>query len=150
VAHRALLVAAVYVVLRRRGEVLLLLRQGTGYMDGMWALPAGHLEPDESVEQAAIRETAEESGVTIAARDLVPLTTQHRFVPNGTQIEQRADFYFTASRWSNVPRIREPDKCGDMRWFTLDALPLNLVNHERVILDELRAGTVPAIMSLRG
>ena len=41
-------IPAAYVVLRRGDEVLMLLRANTGYMDGYWAVPAGHVEKDES------------------------------------------------------------------------------------------------------
>jgi len=49
-------VPAAYVVLRRGDEVLMLLRANTGYMDGFWAVPAGHVEKGESVVEAAVRE----------------------------------------------------------------------------------------------
>lgn len=34
------------------------------YRNGRWDLPKGHLEPDESIEACAVREVAEETGVT--------------------------------------------------------------------------------------
>ena len=60
------MVPASYVFLLREStdgtgtEVLLQLRQGTGYMDGHWAAAAaGHIEQGESVFEAAAREAAE-------------------------------------------------------------------------------------------
>jgi 8-oxo-dGTP pyrophosphatase MutT (NUDIX family) len=54
-------------------EVLLQLRQGTGFMDGHWAAAAaGHVEAGESVLEAAVREATEELGITIDPADLVP------------------------------------------------------------------------------
>lgn len=145
--ERTLLVAAAYVVLRRDNEVLLQLRQGTGYMDGRWALLAGHVDRDEAVDRAAVREAYEEGGVTIRPRDLQPLTTLHRFEAGGPQVEQRADFFFACDRWAGEPSVQEPDKCADMQWFALDALP-DVVPHERVVLEGMRDGTLPAIVSL--
>ena len=73
------LVAASYIILRRGGDVLLQLREGTGYRDGHWACAAaGHVEAGESVVQAAVREAREEVGVRIDPADLVPLCTMHR------------------------------------------------------------------------
>jgi 8-oxo-dGTP pyrophosphatase MutT (NUDIX family) len=149
VGERTLLVAAAYVVLRRDDQVLLQLRQGTGYMDGRWALLAGHVDRDEGVEHAAVREAEEEGGVVIDPADLVPLTTLHRVEVGGPQVEQRADFFFACDRWSGEPFAQEPDKCAEMRWFPLDALPDAVVPHERLVLDGLRDGSLPAILSIR-
>ena len=142
-ADRARLVAAAYVVLQRGEEVLLQLRRGTGYRDGHWAVLAGHLEPGETITAAAAREAAEESGVVVAEEDLEPLTTLHRFIPGGPQIEQRCDLFFRARRWTGTPARLEPDKSADMRWFRLDALPDPVVPHELAVLRYLAEGVVP-------
>ncbi|MBD8677776.1 NUDIX domain-containing protein [Sphingomonas sp. CFBP 13720] len=42
--------------------------------EGAWQIPKGHVEQDEAVEAAALREVAEELGVTVSA-PLVPLGT---------------------------------------------------------------------------
>lgn len=47
------------VVLNRAGQVLVVSQHGTS-----WSLPKGHIDPGETALQAAIREVAEESGVT--------------------------------------------------------------------------------------
>lgn len=55
------LVPAAYVALLRGSEVLLQQRLGTGYLDGYWSFSAaGHVERDESVYAAAVREAHEE------------------------------------------------------------------------------------------
>jgi 8-oxo-dGTP pyrophosphatase MutT (NUDIX family) len=139
------LVAAAYVVLRRGDEVLLQLRQGTGYRDGHWATAAaGHVEAGESVVEAAAREALEEVGVRV--HELVPLTTMHRTHGNGRPVDERVDFFFTCTRFSGEPRRLEEHKSADLRWFTLDALPEPVVPHELRVLELLRAGVVPPIL----
>jgi len=146
--HRTLLVAASYVVLRRGDEVLLHLRRGTGYRDGHWALPAGHVDPGESVVDAAVREAREEVGVELT--DVRPLTAIHRFEPHGPAVEQRVDVFFEATSWSGTPTIREPDKAAGLRWFPLAALPEPVVPHERFVLTALAAGgALPAVVIWR-
>ena len=150
---RTLLVAAAYVVLVRPGsghhEVLLQLRRGTGYMDGHWATLAGHVDPGESVHEAAVREAAEEAGIDIDPADLVPLTVLHRFERGGPAVEQRVDVFFSTTRWRGVPAVREVDKAAAMRWFALDELPEPMVPHERLVLETLASGSpVPAVLSL--
>lgn len=146
---RTRLVAAAYVALRRGDEVLLQLRAGTGYMDDHWALLAGHLERDESILDAAVREAEEEAGVTVDAADLAPLTTLHRFEPGGPPIEQRVDFFFQTRRWSGEPVVREPHRTAQMGWFALDALPEPVVPHELAVLTALATGELPAVLAVR-
>ncbi len=150
---RSLLVAAAYVVLRRRrddrDEVLLQRRAGTGYMDGWWGLLAGHVDPGESVHEAAVREAAEESGVVVTADALQPLTALHRFERGGPQVEQRVDVFFQVTTWTGEPMLREPDRAAAMAWFPLRDLPDQVVPHERLVLDLLAEGSpLPAVVSL--
>ena len=144
-------VPAAYVLLRRgdRGEeVLLQLRRGTGYMDGHWAMgAAGHVEADESVVEAACRESVEELGVRIEPADLTPLAGMHRTGRTRESIDERVDFFFECRRWHGEPRLLEAAKAADLRWFALDALPEPVVPHELVVLEQLRDGTPAPILT---
>lgn len=140
-------IPAAYVALRRGDEVLLLLRANTGYMDGYWAMPAGHVERGESVLAAARREVREEIGVEIDPADLVPVTAMHRTGATGEPIDERVDFFFTTSRWTGEPRLMEPGKAAGLEWYSLDKLPDPVVPHEARVLAGLRAGTIPAVIA---
>ena len=54
------------------GEVLLL-RRGIEPAHGLWAQPGGFLEIDETVREAAVRETLEEIGVVVEPGEIVGL-----------------------------------------------------------------------------
>jgi 8-oxo-dGTP diphosphatase len=141
-------VPAAYVLLLRDDEVLLQLRQNTGYRDGHWAAAAaGHVEHGESVFAAACREAAEELGVVVEPADLVPLTAMHRTHANGQPIDERADFFFSCRRWSGEPRLMETAKSAGLGWYPLDDLPDPVVPHERFVLDGLRRGDLPSIVA---
>jgi 8-oxo-dGTP pyrophosphatase MutT (NUDIX family) len=151
--HRFRVVPAAYVFLRRPArdggadEVLLQLRQGTGFMDGHWAAgAAGHVEAGESVIEAAVREAREELGVTLDAADLRPLTAMHRGQPGGPALEQRIDVFFEVRRWAGEPHTEERTKSAGLHWYALDALPEPVVPHERRVLEALAAGDVPRLM----
>ena len=145
-------VPAAYVLLLRAGdrgdEVLLQLRRGTGFMDGHWAAgAAGHVEEGESVFAAACREAAEELGVVVAPDALTPVTVMHRTRSNHSPIDERVDFFFTVRRWSGRAVGAEPARIAGLGWYALDDLPEPVVPHERIVLDGLRAGTLPAVVA---
>ncbi|MGX1749017.1 NUDIX hydrolase [Glutamicibacter protophormiae] len=132
-----MLIPVAYVIFRRENQVLLQQRRGTGFMDGYWAAgAAGHVEPGESVHQAACREAFEELGLRIEPGDLEPLTVLHR-APN------RVDFFFQCTSWEGQPRRMEPGKAASLRWFGVDELPTPAVPHELHVLAQLRAGLPP-------
>lgn len=134
-------VAVSYVIFRHNEQVLLQLRQGTGYMDGNWATAAaGHVEAGETAAGAALREAREELGIDIAPANLVPLTIMHRAQEPSQTGNDRIDYFFTCNTWSGEPRIMEHDKNAGLQWFSLDDLPAAVVPHERYVLDHLRAG----------
>jgi 8-oxo-dGTP diphosphatase len=148
---RFVVVPAVYVLFVRPAarpngrEVLLQLRQGTGFMDGHWAAAvAGHVERGESVLVAARREAGEEMGITEV--ELQPWCAMQRTGAGQDPLDERVDYFFVCTSWSGVPRIMEPDKTADLRWFDLDALPTPVVPHERRVLDSVRAGSCPPIL----
>ena len=145
-------VPAAYVFLRRTSDdvdqLLLQLRQGTGYMDGHWAAAAaGHVEAGESVLDAAAREAVEELGITIDPADLVPLCAMHRSVAPHGPIDERVDFFFECRRWAGMPRTQEADKSADLRWFPFEALPEPVVPHEHQVLTAVRDGGLRPIVT---
>lgn len=136
---RFVVVPAAYVYLLREGahgsEVLLQLRRGTGYLDEHWAAAAaGHVERGETAYAAAHREAAEELDITdLDLRfELTMQRTQH-----ADPIDERVDFFFTARSWTGEPRIVEPHKCAELRWFPLGDLPQPTVPHEAHALSRL-------------
>ena len=143
---RFVVVPASYVFLLRDGvagiEVLLQLRQNTGYMDDHWAAAAaGHVERGETAYDAARREAGEE----IAVRDLdLAFVTAMQRTRGGEPIDERIDFFFTARSWTGEPRIVEPEKCAELRWCALSDLPDPVVPHELSVLDSIRTGTTTA------
>ncbi|MDO5676726.1 MAG: GNAT family N-acetyltransferase [Propionibacteriaceae bacterium] len=132
-----------YVFLRRGDEVLLQLRQNTGYMDGRWvAGAAGHVEQGETARQAAVREAAEELGITIRPEDLTLISVMQRTDRTDNPREQRADWFWTATEWKGTPAILEEAKAVEARWWPLHELPDKMPDYERQILEALAAGTL--------
>ena len=55
--ERLKLKIAVYIILIKDGKILLGRRFNTGWQDGNYGLPSGHLEPEESMMEALLRES---------------------------------------------------------------------------------------------
>lgn len=137
--HDFAVIPASYVYLRSERGVLLQLRQNTGFMDGRWAAgAAGHVELGETAVQTAIRELREEVGVDVEPDALHCVAVMQRTDGTDTPREQRVEWFFTCDRWQGTPTILEPDKCGGLEWFPLDALPEAMPEHERQALEAVR------------
>lgn len=106
-----------HVFLRRSEQVLLVRRAGTGFNDGKYGLPGGHLEGYEVIQQAAIRECREEVGVELEPADLKMVGVSHYF----SQTMEGIIFFLSASRWTGEPYARS--ECDEVLWTPLDALP---------------------------
>jgi len=133
--ERFKLTSAVHLFLIRDGKVLLLRRFNTGYEDGRYSVIAGHLEGDEEIKAAAIREAREEVGIEISPLDLEVVGVMHR-----KSNDERIDFFLVATSWSGEIANREPDRCDQLAWFDLDELPGNVVAYVGRALDNYRRG----------
>ena len=106
----------VHVLLEQRGQVALLKRANTGFMDGYYALPGGHQEQGESISQAARRELAEELGVEGEVEPLCVL-------PYRSGRHQGVNFLFRCSEWTGEPVINEPELFAELVWVIPESLP---------------------------
>jgi len=135
VGERFRLLVAVHLFLLREDTVLLLRRFNTGYEDGNYSVIAGHLDGDEEVIAATIREAREEVGIAIDPADLAVVGVMHR-----RAADERIDFFLVTSRWAGTIRNAEPEKCDALAWRLLDDLPENVVPYVRRALDNYRQG----------
>ncbi|OGF83349.1 hypothetical protein A3B18_02070 [Candidatus Giovannonibacteria bacterium RIFCSPLOWO2_01_FULL_46_13] len=131
-------VPASYLILEKEGKVLLGQRINTGYCDGYYDLPAGHVEAEELPLRALIREAMEEIGIEILPEDVQFVHVIYR--PKHDETGERVDFFFKALKYSGEPSIKEPNKCGDLQWFPYDDLPEKVTPHVRDVLGRYRKG----------
>lgn len=112
-------------VFNAAGELLLLRRANTGFMDGHYALPGGHRQAGEEIVTAAIRECREEALIEVA--EMKPAVVM--------PYDGGVDFIFEATRFSGEPGIGEPDKCDDLLFAPTDALPSPTVDFVAAALE---------------
>ena len=107
-------------------EVLLLRRFNTGYEDGNYSVIAGHIDGDEEIKAAAIREAKEEADIEIRPSYIEVVGVMHRKAK-----DERVSFFLAASKWSGDIVNAEPDKCDDLSWRSIHDLPANMVPYVR-------------------
>ncbi len=129
------MIASGYGMFIRNNAILLSERKNTGYMDGWFSFPAGHIEDGESITHGTKREIKEEIGVSVAVKDLRLVHVMHR-----KSNDIRMDFFFLVRQWKGKPENREPDKCGCLQWFSLDALPKNTIPYIREAIRNQQRG----------
>lgn len=133
------LIPAVYLVLRRDDNILLLRRANTGYQDGNYSIVAGHLDGDEVATEGLIREAKEEAGITVEPQNIKLVHTAHRLSRNQPGNE-RLDLFFEVRDWQGDVANMEPHKCDDLSWYPIDALPQNMIPFVRRVLTDISEG----------
>jgi len=128
--ERHKIIPASYILLIKDNKVLMQRRFNTGYEDGKYSLPAGHVEKGETFNQAIIRESKEEVGIEINPEHLKIIHVMQR--DSGTkENNERIDVFLVAEKWGGEIKNMEPEKCDDLSWFKLDNIPENTIPYVR-------------------
>lgn len=120
---------AIFRPLGNEYQILLIKRGQEPYKDH-YALPGGFIEMDESLEQAALRELSEETGIKN-----IPLTQIQTFSdpdrdPRGRVI---STCFGSVLKTEDQIHVRAGDDAADAAWFSLDGLPALAFDHHRII-----------------
>lgn len=86
------------------------------------------------MRQTVLRELKEETGLTAELEAVNFLGLIHSF---GTDREPRLLSVFRVDTYAGTPTIGEPEKCSELAWFDLAALPDNIIPSRRLALDRL-------------
>ena len=106
------------VIIMRENMILLGQRIGA-HGENTWATPGGHLEFGESVEQCAIREVLEETGLSVKNITKLDFT-------NDIFIKEKKHYitlFVKADYEGGEPVLNEPNKCLQWRWCDITNLP---------------------------
>jgi 8-oxo-dGTP pyrophosphatase MutT (NUDIX family) len=124
-------------VFNERGEILLQKRADNGF----WSMPGGAIDPGESVEQGALREVWEETGLQVRVVRLVGVYSDPRnymitHYPGG-DIVHNVSLCFVCEWVSGTLRIS--DESTDMGYFPVEALPEPMMPSHLIRLQDVLA-----------
>lgn len=99
---------------------------------GSWQFPGGHLEYGESIEDCAIREVYEETGIHIENLRFGPFTND-LFAKDH---KHYVTLYVIADYHRGELELKEPEKCSGWDWFDWQHLPQPLFMPIRNLLKQ--------------
>ena len=132
---RFMVVPAVFLLLVKDEQVLLIRRANTGHMDGQDSLPSGHIEAGEMPTMAAVRELAEEVGIDITPQGIVHVHTMY-----ASGDPSYMYLFFNAKTWIGEPEVKEPDRADHLAWFPIGSLPENTIPYVRWAITSYQQG----------
>ncbi len=112
----------------QEGTILLVKRNITPFKN-RWALPGGHVEYGEKVEDASVREVLEETGLKVEIEKLFGVYSDPGRDPRGHTV--------TIVYLMNIVggKLKSGDDASDARFFELEKLPQLAFDHNKIIND---------------
>lgn len=126
-------------MLKKNNKVLLLRRFNTGYEDGKYCFPGGHVDKGEPIHKAMIREAKEEIGIEIEEKNLNLKYICNRKVKDNAYV----DFIFECKVWKGEVKIIEIDKSDEIKWFDLNSIPDNIIPFMKEIFNNKKSLYIP-------
>lgn len=116
-------------IIEKEGEILLI-KRGNKPFKGMWALPGGFVGWNETVEEALIRETKEETNLTVTSYKLIGVYSKPQRHP-----QQVINIAFAAKTRG---KVHVGDDALELKFFPINKIPQKLAyDHKQIINDFL-------------
>ena len=108
------------IVVNSQGEILMIRRTD----NGNWAAPGGGMDLGESITDAAVRETREETGITCQITGLVGIyTNPHHVILYTSNGEVRQEFSIVFTARPTGGELRPSSESSEPQWVPPDAVP---------------------------
>jgi 8-oxo-dGTP pyrophosphatase MutT (NUDIX family) len=135
IGHRPILmVGAAILVLDEQGRLLLMKRSDSG----CWGPPGGATEPGEVVEEAAKRETLEETNLEVGKMTLFGVFSGPELYykyPNGDEV-YNVTIVYIANDWRGEVRLNHEHT--EWQWFRVDEIPEDLSPPIKPVIEKFR------------
>lgn len=123
------------IVLNEAGEILLQKRRDCGG----WGFLGGVVELGESLEEAAVREAFEESGLTVKVDSLFGVYSKYfNEYPNGDRVQTVLTMFLAHAEGGEMSK--QNSETEDLRYFQPDKAPELFIDQHRDILADFIAG----------
>ena len=125
----------------RNDSKILLGKRLSNYGEGMYSLPGGKLNYEESLDQGIKREILEETGLIIPKVEFISVFT----ALNKKSQDQYTNFVYFVDYTKLIPENQkvqnlEPDKCESWNWYDLESLPRPLFYYSSMSIFSWRRG----------
>jgi 8-oxo-dGTP diphosphatase len=126
---RPALTADVVLVTREASPKVLLIQRKHDPFAGMWAIPGGFVDENESAEQAARRELLEETGITITDIEQLFTSSAQGRDPRGWTVTVA----YLARIMPNEVVANAGDDAAAVGWFSLEKPPEMAFDHAMIL-----------------
>ena len=140
IGHRPILMAgAVMLVLDEQNRLLMMKRSD----NHTWGIPGGAMEPGESAENAARRETLEETSLEVGVLSLFGVFSGPEFYykyPNGDEV-YNVSIVYSSRDWRGEVSLNEEHT--EWNWFPLNEIPEDLSPPIQPIVEQFKHSFPP-------
>jgi ADP-ribose pyrophosphatase YjhB (NUDIX family) len=120
-------------IIIQANDRIALIRRGKQPFEGKWAIPGGHVEYGEKVEDAAKREAQEETSIRVELVDVLGVYSDPSRDPRYHSIS----IVFIANALSE--ELRAGADAAEAKWFRIDEIPEGLAfDHARILSDYMK------------
>ena len=135
IGRRKLIITGARAVIRDDQDQILFIRRRD---NGLWALPAGSQELDESILDCLKREVKEETGLNVLVASPMAIYSKIPIVTAYGDPYHLFLVQFQVDKWSGE-LVTETDETIDARFLSINELPEELWERYRHVLDDLQA-----------
>lgn len=131
------------IVVINDGKILLGKRKGA-HGSGEWSFAGGHLEFGETVEECALRELAEETGLKALSVHMGPWVNDI--------IEENKHYvtlFVFIDQFEGDLQLLEPDKCEGWEWFDINSFPSPLFTPIRSLIKKISIENLTSVSFFR-
>jgi len=107
---------------------ILLIQEAKEKVRGQWNFPAGHLDDNEYIADAAVREMKEETGYDVKLKNLVGIFSSNN---------ERPHFVIFGGEIVSGELELDPEEILDARWVPLSELGKYQLRMPKIIFDEV-------------